>query len=82
MKCVCKFNPIKDNKATTPGQFIDINECLATGTVLPAAKDSLYNALDDIKKVGGRVRDVFDALEASGQISSSILESISKETDA
>lgn len=79
---ICKFNPKKDIKATTPGQSIDVNESLATGTVLPAAKDTLYNALDDIQKVGSRVRDVFDALEASGQIASSIREaSNSKESD-
>lgn len=81
MRQVCKFNPIKDLKATTPGQFIDVNECLSTGTVLPAAKESLSNALDELDKVGTRVRDVFDALEASGMIAKSIEASTSNEAD-
>lgn len=63
MRQICKFNPIKDLKATTPGQSIDVNECLATGTVLPAAKESLSNALDEIDKVGNRVRDVLMPLK-------------------
>lgn len=78
---VCKFNSKKDLKATTPGQSIDVNECLSNGTVLPAAKESLSNALDEIDKVGNRVRDVFDALEASGVIAKSIEASTSKEAD-
>lgn len=80
MICVCKYNPVTDIKEVSAGQSIDVIECLSTGTVLPSAKESFSNALDDIKKVGKRVRDVFDALEAQGMISSSV--STSKEADA
>lgn len=75
MNCVCKFNPLKDIKETVPGQSIEIFESISTGVVPPASKESFSNALDDIKKVGNRVRDVFDAIEASGIIASSIKES-------
>lgn len=64
----CRFNPLTDRKEVFAGQSIDVVECIRTGTVLPAAKESLSNALDDISKVGKRVHDVFDALEASGMI--------------
>lgn len=72
MVCVCLFDPVTDLKEVTSGQSIDVVECLATGTVLPAAKESFSNALDDIKKVGKRVHDVFDALEAQGMIAKSV----------
>lgn len=78
---VCEFDPVKDLKEASAGQSIDVVECLATGTVLPAAKESLANALDEFDKVGHRVRDVFDALEASGQIASVIEKSNSQESD-
>lgn len=72
MICVCKFNPVTDVKEASPGQSIDVFTCLSTGTVLPAAKEGFSNALDDIEKVGKRVRDVFDALEAQGLIAKSV----------
>lgn len=73
MVCVCYFDPVTDLKEASAGQSIDVVECLSTGTVLPAAKESFSNALDDIKKVGKRVKDVFDALEAQGVIAKSIV---------
>ena len=72
MICDCKFNPVCDVKETTPGQSIDVFGALSTGTVLPAAKEGFSNALDEIEKVGNRVRDVFDALEAQGLIAKSV----------
>lgn len=72
MKCFCPFNPVTDLKETSSGQSIDVVECISTGTVLPAARDSFSNALDDIEKIGKRVRDVFDALEAQGMIAKSV----------
>ena len=74
MFCTARFNPVTDLKEVTPGQSIDVSESLRTGTVLPAAKETLSNALDDISKVGKRVHDVFDALEASGMIAKAIAE--------
>lgn len=72
MICICKYNPTTDLKEVSAGQSIDVVECLSTGTVLPAAKESFSNALDDIKKVGKRIYDVFDALEAQGMIAKSV----------
>lgn len=72
MICVCRFNPVTDVKETVGGQSIDVFTCLSTGTVLPAAKEGFSNALDEIEKVGNRVRDVFDALEAQGLIAKSV----------
>lgn len=80
MICVCHYNPMTDLKQVSAGQSISVTECLRTGTVLPAAKESFSNALDDIQKVGKRVRDVFDALEAQGMIAKAV--SSSKEPDA
>lgn len=82
MKCICKFNPVTDLKETVAGQSIDVSECIASGTVLPAAKEPLYNAIDDIQKVGKRVHDVFDALEASGMIAKSIEVSSSEKSES
>lgn len=72
MICICKYNPTTDLKEVSSGQSIDVVECLSTGTVLPAAKESFSNALDDIKKVGKRIYDVFDALEAQGMIAKAV----------
>lgn len=79
---VCKFNPVTDVQVVRGGQSIDVVDCIKTGTVLPAAKESLYNALDDISKVGKRVRDVFDALEAQGIISAAIKERVSNSEES
>lgn len=68
MICKARFNPVTDRKEPSSGQSIDVSESLRSGTVLPAAKETLSNALDDISKVGKRVHDVFDALEASGML--------------
>lgn len=72
MKCVCKYDSKRDLKEVTPGMSIDIVEVVATGVVAPVAKDSLYNALDDISKVGKRVRDIFDAYEAAGDLNAAV----------
>lgn len=72
MICECKFNPITDLKETSAGQSIDVFTSLSSGTVLPAAREGFSNALDEIDKVGKRVRDVFDALDAHGMIAKSV----------
>lgn len=74
MKCVCRFNPITDIRQTVPGQSIDIVESIKTGTVGTTAKESFSNALDEIDKVGKRVKDTFDALEAQGILAKSIMD--------
>lgn len=80
MVCICKFNPVTDVKEVVSGQSISIVESIKSGTVLPTANEPLYNALDDVSKVGKRVRDVFDALEAQGMIAKAV--SSSNEPDA
>lgn len=72
MTCICKYDPKRDLKEVVPGMSIDIAEVVATGVVAPVAKDSLYNALDDINKVGKRVRDIFDAYEAAGDLNAAV----------
>lgn len=72
MDCVCKFDLDQDLKEVRPGMSIDIDEVVRTGVVAPVAKDSLYNALDDINKVGRRVRDIFDAYEAAGDLNAAV----------
>lgn len=81
MICEVFFNPVCDLKEVTPGQSIEVFECIRTGNVLPAAKESFTNALDEIEKVGKRVRDVFDALEAQGVIAKAIESSTSEEAN-
>lgn len=80
MICKCKYNPTTDLKEVSAGQSIDVVECLSSGTVLPAAKESFSNALDEIKKVGKRINDVFDALEAQGMIAKSVSSSVEPNT--
>lgn len=72
MFCVCKFNPRSDIKQVTPGQTIDVVESIKTGTVLPTASDPFYNSIEDIKKVGKRIHDYFDVMEAQGMLAKDI----------
>lgn len=71
----CSYNPKKDVGETVVGLSIDVFESVKTGVVMPASKESFYNALDEIEKVGRRVKDIFDVMEAQGILSKQISES-------
>lgn len=75
MVTICVFDPVRDIKETVNGLSIDVFESVQTGVVMPASKESFYNALDEIDKVGKRVRDIFDVMEAQGILSKQISES-------
>lgn len=75
MVTICIFDPVRDIKETVNGLSIDVFESVQTGVVMPASKESFYNALDEIDKVGKRVRDIFDVMEAQGILSKQISES-------
>lgn len=72
MLCKCRFNPKSDIKQVVPGQTIDVVESIKTGTVLPTASEPFYNSIEDIKKVGKRIHDYFDVMEAQGMLANSI----------
>lgn len=69
---VCSYNPVTDLAEVVPSQSVDILEVARTGVVAPVAKESFYNALEDIRQVGKRVRDVFDALDAGNDLAAAI----------
>lgn len=62
------FDPVRDVQEVVPGMSIDISEAVRTGVVGNTSGESLYNELDEIRKIGKRIRDNFDALEASSQL--------------
>lgn len=61
----CKFDPLKDVQEVIPNLGVDIDDMLQTGIVKDSGETLDNNGIDDPNQIIGRVRDVFDALDAS-----------------
>lgn len=64
----CKFNPYSDAQEVVPFLGVDINDMLQTGIVKDSAETLDNNGIDDPTSIVGRVRDVFDAMDAARAI--------------
>lgn len=65
---VCKFDPDKDIAKVLPGQAIDINDALQTGTIKDLTSDLDNNGIEDPENIVGRIESEFDAIEAQRAI--------------
>lgn len=59
---VCKNDPTTDLGTIIDGLAPDLNKMIESGVVPDSASEIVYNQLDDIKSVGYRVNDVFEAI--------------------
>lgn len=62
---LCEFDELRDCMAVVPNLGVDINDMLQTGIVKDSGETLDNNGIDDPSMIIGRVRDTFDALDAS-----------------
>lgn len=62
---VCEFDPLRDAQEVIPGLGVDIDDMLQTGVVKDSGEILDNNGIDDVSHIIGRIRDNFDALDAS-----------------
>lgn len=62
---VCVYNPLKDAEEVKQGLGVDINDMLQTGVVKDSSETLDNNGIDEPGRIIGRIRDVFDAIDAS-----------------
>lgn len=62
---VCKYNPQTDIAKVQGGLAVDIDDMLQTGVVKDGSENLDSNGIDSPDKIVGRIRDVFDAMDAS-----------------
>lgn len=63
MKCICKFNEIRDVHEVDQFGFIDLAECLSQGVVPSSISNTedAYNDIDSPDNIMGKPSDVFEA---------------------
>ena len=72
MKQICRFNKNRDLKEVVPGLTPNLKIAMQEHVVLDTGITPEYNNIDDPANIVGRVRDVFDAVEAQRALASSI----------
>lgn len=72
MRQICKFNKDRDLKEVVPGLAPNLKIAMQEHVVLDTGVSPEYNNIDDPVNIIGRVRDVFDAIEAQRSIVSSM----------
>ena len=65
MLCKCKFDSKKDLGLVIDGLFPDNEDLIVNGKISDTSSSVVYNNLSDIKSVGVRVNDEFDAIMLS-----------------
>lgn len=61
---VCKYNELKDAEEVVNGLGVDIDDMLKTGIVQDSSETLDNNGIEDPNSIIGRIRDVFDAMDA------------------
>lgn len=59
---ICKFDKDKDLGKVIPGLFPDVEDLITSHKIGDTASQVIYNELSDIKDVGFRVNEEFDAI--------------------
>lgn len=72
MKQICRFNRKRDLKEVVPGLTPNLRIAMQEHVVLDTGISPEYNNIDDPANILGRVRDVFDAVEAQRALASSM----------
>lgn len=76
---ICRFNKDRDLKEVVPGLTPNLKIAMKEHVVLDTGISPEYNNIDDPANIVGRVRDVFDAIEAQRSIASSMKSQTSSE---
>ena len=61
----CVANPVTDSGEVVPDCAVSIDDMLQTGVVKNSGETLDNNGIDDPNAIIGRVKDVFDAIDAS-----------------
>lgn len=77
MRQKCKFNKDRDLKEIVPGLTPNLRIAMQEHVVLDTGISPEYNNIEDPANIVGRVRDVFDAIEAQRSIASSMKSQVS-----
>lgn len=67
MRCVCKYDPVRDIRAVSQTGYVDLAKANALSSV-PAsisAEQLSFNEIDDPRSIAGRPSDVFEAAQAA-----------------
>lgn len=62
MKTVCQFNKARDLGIVIKGLAVNVQKMLDTGVIQDSSARVVYNEITNIKDVGIRVNDDFDAI--------------------
>lgn len=71
---IAKFDKFRDVMEAVPGLSTDLEAAIKNGVVLDTGIDAMYNDMEDVARIRGRVRDAFSAIDhqkailASGKI--------------
>lgn len=68
MKCICGFNPMRDKGLVIKGLAPDISDMIENHTIPDTAAECVYNQLTELKQVGCKICDQFDAIMVSRAI--------------
>lgn len=71
-KRVYEFNKNFDLKRVEPASVLLLSEVLASGVVPPDSTDMEFNEIDNPDNIAGRVTNVFDAIDLSRELASSV----------
>lgn len=61
----CRYNPLRDAEEVKQGLGVDINDMLQTGVVKDSSETLDNNGIEEPSRIVGRIRDVFDAMDAA-----------------
>lgn len=62
---ICKYDPLKDAQELIPDLGVNVDDMLQTGVVKDSGETLDNNGLDNPDRIIGRIRDVFDAMDAT-----------------
>lgn len=72
MKTICKFNKNRDLGKVIEGLAPDLQKMIDTHTIPATSAEVVYNQLEDIKSVGCRINDDFEAIMLSRKLHTSL----------
>lgn len=64
----CVYNALSDAQEVVQGLGVNIDDMLRTGIVKDCGETLDNNGIDEPSKIIGRIRDVFDAMDAARAI--------------
>ena len=70
MKCVCKYDPVRDIQQVEPFGYVDIvkaNQTSVIDTPVDVVEEA-YNEIEDPRSIAGRPSDDFELAQASSAV--------------